>query len=169
MESLEHIVSLIKTVANLQPNVRTSFEGDVYSLDNNRSAKYGVFCITQGQHSENKDEYIFNFSMFYIDRLENNLEANRLQIQSIGMQVISNILRTLDEEYDITVDDHTFQPFTQKFLDECAGQLCTVNLRVFKDWRCPDMYEGNLHTITLTENGTYNVGGYTVKVDVGNE
>lgn len=167
MKTLYSLTKLIENIAKTQPNVRTAFEGDVYKLDTDPSVKYGVFCLTQGTHTETEETITYNYSMFYVDRLEQNLEENRLQIQSVGIQVISNILKILAEDYDVDITEHNYQPFTQKFRDETAGQLCTVSITVYKDWSCADEYDGVANVITLTENGTYNVGGFTVKVDVG--
>lgn len=169
MTTLYSLTQLIKDIAQTQPNVRTVFEGNIYdSLNTNKSVKYDAVCLTQGTHRETEDTYIYNFNFMWVSRLQDNLEENRLQAQSLGIQVISNILKILEDKYNIEIGEHTYQTWTQQFLDETAGVLCNVELTVYKDWNCADMY-GDIPDITITDNGKYNIGGHGVVVEVESE
>lgn len=157
----------IKDIGLSQPNVRTAVEGDIYSVMNTtKELKYGVFVITQGQHRSDDSFNYFSFNFFYVDRLVDDLESNRLQIQSIGIQQLDNIIKTFSDEYDVELnEDITFNTFTQKFADECAGVYCNLTLEVPKDYYCGETYTNKEQiriyntTIdkTITENGKYTI------------
>lgn len=162
--TLKYLVDVIKNIALLQPNVRTATEGDIYdTLNGNANVKYSVFHITQNAHREqdNIDYYSFNF--FYVDRLLNDY-SNKLQIQSVGKELISNVLKTLDETFETETSNITFQPFTERFNDLCAGVYANVTISCVEDVSCGEQYGEfvkpiiqviNNQDITITENGIY--------------
>lgn len=180
--TLKYLVEQIKKIALLQPNVNTATEGDVYDiLNGNPSVKYGVIHLTQTTHRTQEDQDIYGFNIFYIDRLLGD-NSNKLQIQSIGKELIYNILKSLDETFDTETSNITFQPFTEKFNDLCAGVYASVNVSSFIDYDCAEQYGEyikptfqviNNQDITITDNGTYlPQEGYTgfgkveVKLDI---
>ena len=130
--TLKQTVKELQRIALTQRNVRYTNEGDLYrDLNSNPSLKYDVFYLTQNQHQtvEGFDRYSFN--MFYISRLENFDGNNALQIQSIGKEVIENIIRIFCEQYDADVYGTTYwQPFLQRFADDCAGIYCIITLEI---------------------------------------
>lgn len=138
--TLYDIIHIIKEVAHKQPNIGDVNEGDVYTINSNPSVKYANITITQGQHSQDEMFDHYNFTIFYIDRLMDNLEDNRLQIQSIGKEVLSNIIHTINGQYDIEYDSLRFQPFTQKFVDETAGMYITITFDVPREIICGELY-----------------------------
>lgn len=162
--TLNYLVEQIKKIALLQPNVNTATEGDVYDvLNGNPSVKYGVIHLTQTTHRTQEDQDIYGFNIFYIDRLLGD-NSNKLQIQSIGKELIYNILKSLDETFDTETSSITFQPFTEKFNDLCAGVYASVNVSSFIDYDCAEQYGEyikptfqviNNQDITITDNGTY--------------
>ena len=80
-------------------------------------------------------------NLFYIDRL-NEDKSNKLQIQSIGIQVLKNILDVLENDYGLqTNGNRTFQTFYETFdKNVCAGVFVTVNFATeFAD--CPELYD----------------------------
>lgn len=165
MKTLYTITNLIKNIALMHPNVRTASEGNIYdTLNDNPGVEYDVVFLTQGTHRETEDTYVFNFNIMFVTRLEDDLEENRLQGQSIGIRVISNILKTLEDRYDVEIGDHTFQTWTQQFVDETCGVLCNVELTVYKEWDCSDEFGTSFPAINITENGKYDIGGFDVHV-----
>lgn len=162
--TLKYIVDTIKSIALLQPNVRTATEGDVYDvLNGNPNVKYGVIHITQSSHKQQNNQDIYGFNLFYIDRLLDD-NSNKLDIQSIGKELISNILMTLDETFDTEISNITYQPFTERFNDLCAGVYVSVNIAVFRESSCAEQYGEfikptiqviNNEDIVITDNGTY--------------
>ena len=162
--TLFEIVDILKKIALNQPNIRSVSDGSVYdALNNNPSVRYDVFHISQTNHQEDFETDYYGLQLFYISRLEDSLENNRLQIQSIGKDVLSNVIRTLCENFAIDYPTITYIPFTQKFNDLTAGVYCNVRLEVPKDLVCADDYLAEVIPnsglklqdigITITENG----------------
>lgn len=139
--TLENVVDIIEYVSLHQPNVMQFGEGSVYDLNSNTSNKYSNIVITQREHNETEQTFIFNFVIFYVDRLVHNLKGNKLQVQSTGISVLSNILNTLEQEYDFDVLEKRYTTFQEKFVDECAGAYANVRIEVYKDMLCPELYE----------------------------
>lgn len=139
--TLLEIIGLIKSTAINQPNVNTSVEGDIYDyLNSNPDIEYSVVFLTQQQHRESEGFMYYNFYIFYVDRLQSDLESNRALIQSTGMRVLSNIIRTVCDNLDIEVPDVTYIPFTQKFADETSGVYCSVEFTVPIENICGEEY-----------------------------
>lgn len=162
--TLFQIVSTLKAIGANQPNIRTTSDGSIYDkLNTNPSVQYDVFHITQTTHREDEEYDYYGFNLFYVSRLEDSLEDNRLQIQSIGKEVLSNIIRTLCKNWQIDFPQITYMPFTQKFTDLCAGVYCNIQLEVPKEIVCADDYTAETvpgtgiklqdMTATITQNG----------------
>lgn len=139
--TLKNVVDIIKYVSMLQPNIRQFAEGSVYDINKNPSNKYCNIVLTQREHTETEQTYIFNFIIFYVDRLVDNMDSNRLQVQSAGISALSNIFRTLEQEYDFEFLNKTYTTYAERFLDECAGAYANVRIEVYKDVLCPELYE----------------------------
>lgn len=139
--TLSDTVRLIELVAGNQPAVRSIVRNDIFRLNSLPDAKYAVFGWTQGQHATSIDAnlYTFRFTFFYIDRLTAD-QGNQVEIQSVGIQVLENVLRTLDERGVFTFGDWQFTTFNQRFSDECAGVFCSVALQVPIDFVCEETY-----------------------------
>lgn len=164
--TLQEVVTNILNIASQQPNVRTVSEGDVYDCMNaNPSITYDVFHLTQQTHAEDDTYDYYRFNMFYISRLVDDYD-NRLQIQSIGKSVISNVIRIFCDTFDIDWPDFTqltYVSFTEKFVDMTAGVYCNVVLQIPKDLICGEEDEPQ---IEITSNGYYWIGNTKIKVDV---
>lgn len=140
--TLLEFCKMMKAVAETQPAINQTVENDVYLLNSLKDVEYSVFAYQQRQHREETDFWIFSFQLFYIDRLTQD-GGNELETQSIGLEILSNIILTILEigDGDIELyDTPIYQPFTQKFKDECAGDYVTVTFRVAKCSICPEEY-----------------------------
>ena len=128
--TLLETIRLIEEVAAAQPSVKMIVENDVFKLNGCPDALYGVFAFVQGQHTgvTDTDMITYNFSLFYVDRLKAD-KSNLLEVQSVGVQTLTNILHCLDER-GVYCDSYTMQVFNQRFTDECAGVFCNVALQV---------------------------------------
>ena len=163
--TLYQIISTLKQIALTQPNVKSATDGSVYDVMNaNPSVKYNVVHFSQTTHQSDEEFDYYGLNIFYISRLEDSLEDNRLQIQSIAKEVLDNIIRTFCENWGIEFPSITYIPFTQKFADLCAGQYCTVRIEVPRELICADDYIGEVIpsdknirlqdlSVTITENG----------------
>lgn len=143
MAALKDIISIIKAVANMQPAVNSSFEGDPYQiLNSNRSLKYATFVISQQKHTEDiVNGFVrYRFYLIYADRLRQNLEENRIDIQSNGMDCLRNIIATLSSEIDWDIIRVVYHNFEQKFNDELAGCYADVEIEIPVSWLCPELF-----------------------------
>lgn len=139
--TLYNIVDALKKIALMQPNMRYAVDGSVYQLDQKPDIEYNAFCVTQTKHREDEMTTWYGFNLFYISRLDDTMEDNRLQIQSNGKEVLSNIIRTFCNHYDIDVPEQiVYHPFTQKFVDTCAGVYCDLTFEIPVEWICDEEY-----------------------------
>ena len=138
--TLYQVIQELQHIAKGQHNIMYTGEGDLYrDLNAQASVKYDIFYITQNQHSTENDFDRYSFNLFYISRLSDVDGENALQIQSIGKEVLNNIIKTFCEDYDAEVLGTIYwQPFTQRFADETAGVYATVTLEVPVDSTCID-------------------------------
>ena len=137
--TLKEAIKVIELVASHQPSVNMIVENDVFRLNAKPDAKYGVFAWLQGQHSTSIDSSVitYTFTLFYVDRLKND-RSNQIEIQSVGIQTLDNIIRQLDDLGIYSETSYSFQVFNQRFTDDCAGVFCNVNLSVPVGSLCPE-------------------------------
>ena len=145
--TLQQVIKLFEVVASQQPSVNMIVQNDIFRLNSKSDARYGVFGWTQGQHSTSADSSLFNYSFtfFYVDRLKHDL-SNQIEVQSVGVQTLDNILRKLDEMGVYVNSTYTFQTFNQRFFDECAGVFCNVSLQVPVSSMCSESFAYFLKT-----------------------
>lgn len=140
--TLLETIRTIENVASQQPAVNMIVRNDIYRLNAVPDARYGVFGWLQNSHrastSENRITYSFTF--FYVDRLTENA-GNQMEIQSVGIQTLDNIIRTLDDLLLPVEEGYTFQVFNQRFMDECAGVFSNVNIVVPVTEICPEDFD----------------------------
>ena len=139
--TLTDTIRKIETVAAGIPSVASIVRNDIFRLNSLPDAEYAVFGWTQGQHTASVQSSLvtFNFTFFYIDRLRAD-KRNEMEIQSVGIQVLDNIIRTLDENGIYSENTYTFTTFNQRFLDECAGVFTNVALQVPLSELCAETY-----------------------------
>lgn len=138
--TLKQVITELCRIALTQHNVRSAGYNDLYAaLNTDASIKYDVWFVTQNQHQSEGDFDRYSFNLFYISRLENTDGENELQIQSIGKEVIDNVVKIFCELYDAEVYGVTYyQPFTQRFASLCAGIYAIITLEVPKNSICID-------------------------------
>ena len=168
--TLATIIETLKMIALKHPNVNSAYEGNIYEiLNSNPNNKYASVVITQQSHTTDEVYDHYGFVIFYVDRLVDNMEENRVQIQSCGKSMLGNIITFFCEEFDAECDNITYQPFTQKFVDMTCGVYCTITIDMPKDVICPEEYwkedwvtpvtviRNQDKRVTFTENGTYTI------------
>ena len=132
--TLKDIINKIKEAAASLPGVNSAEEGNIYDLMNgNRQVKYASVVITQGTHRYGDNQMLYSFNIFYIDRLVDDLESNRLEIQSNGIEVLKNIINQICEEENVDRTEATIEVWTEKFSDLCAGAYAQVTFQVPTD------------------------------------
>lgn len=129
--TLQQVIKAFEVVASQQPSVNMIVRNDIFRLNSKSDARYGVFGWTQGQHSSSAESSMvtYSFTFFYVDRLKNDV-SNQIEVQSVGIQTLDNILRKLDDMGIYVNSTYNFQTFNQRFLDECAGVFCSLTLQV---------------------------------------
>ena len=141
--NLFQVVKSLQTIALSNPYIRNVGDGSIYDFMNaNPSIRYGVFFVSQTSHREDDIFDWYGFNLFVIDRLVDNLESNRLQIQSVAKDVLSNTIKTFINKFlGITHEEIFYTPFTERFSDLCAGQYCNVEFRIPKAIICEEDFE----------------------------
>lgn len=139
--TLKDTILTIEGVAREQPAIRMIVRNDIFRLNKCADARYGVFAWLQGQHSARPDSPLitYSFTFFYADRLTND-RSNEIDIQSVGIQTLNNIIRRLEDLGIYSEMAYTFQVFNQRFTDECAGVFCNATLEVPVDYICPETF-----------------------------
>lgn len=138
--TLKEIYNAINTIAGKQPNINTILKsGNVYDLNNDGDIRYAAFCASQQQHRQTENFLTYNFYLYYVDRLTSDA-SNKIDIQSTAIQVLANIIRTVEEEYDIEFNDITYQVFTERFSTECAGAYANVGIIIPLDMLCAEVF-----------------------------
>lgn len=145
--TLQQVIKAFEMVASQQPSVNMIVQNDIFRLNSKSDARYGVFGWTQGQHSSSADSsfFTYSFTFFYVDRLKSDV-SNQIEVQSVGIQTLDNILRGLEELDIFVTSSYSFQTFNQRFLDECAGVFCNVSLQVPVDSLCSESFADFLKT-----------------------
>lgn len=139
--TLYNVVEALKKIALTQPNIRTAKDGSIYNLLNaNPSVKYEAFVVTQNTHRQDEQFDYYGLTLFIVDRLDDDLETNRLQVQSIAKEQLSNIIRTFCNEYDIDIPTITFQTFTERFQDLTAGTYAQLEFVIPVVIQCAEEY-----------------------------
>lgn len=137
--TLQQVIRTVEVIASNQPAVNMIVRNDIFRLNEAPDARYGVFAWLQGQHTGAVDESLvrYSFTFFYADRLTADL-GNQVEVQSTGVEVLTNILRVLDQRGISVADRYTFRTFNERFHDECAGVFCDVTLEVPAGSLCPE-------------------------------
>ena len=140
--TLLETIRTIENVASQQPAVNMIVRNDIFRLNAVPDARYGVFGWLQNSHraSTSDNRITYSFTFFYVDRLTENA-GNQMEIQSVGIQTLDNIIRAMDEIGIYTETSYSFQVFNQRFTDECAGVFCNVNLSVPVGSVCSETFE----------------------------
>lgn len=138
--TLREVIRAIEVVAIAQPGVGMVVRNDIFRLNACPDARYAVFGWTQGQHSgsASNDLMSWRFTFFYIDRL-NESGRNEVEVQSVGIETLRNVLLGL-RDMGLEADAWTFDTFTQRFLDHCAGVFCGVTLTAPVGWVCEETW-----------------------------
>lgn len=141
--TLLEVIRTIERAAAMQPAVAMIVENDIFRLNSYADARYGVFAWTQGRHRADASapEWLrYSFTFFYVDRLRNDI-ANQVEVQSVGMDVLQNVLRIL-RDAGVEPESYEFQTFNQRFSDECAGVFCSAVLLVDAGSECAEDENG---------------------------
>lgn len=124
--TLRDVVRAMEAAASYLPQVSSCVPNDIYRLNVIPDARYGVFGWTQGQHYRNEDaeQVQYRFNLFYVDRLTHD-RGNEAAVQSVGVDTLAAVLAALDD-IGLYSSQVSFDAFTERFTDECAGIMASV-------------------------------------------
>ena len=127
--TLLDIVKELENIAKKQPNINYVGNGDIYALSTLPNVNYGVFYVTQSNHTQNENTINYTLTLFYVDRLMND-NSNRLQIQSNGITTLTNIINIFSMKNDDVEIQYNipYTTFIQRFADDCSGVYCNVTI-----------------------------------------
>lgn len=125
--TLYELINALLATAKKVPNINYVGTGDIYELNNKPNIDYGVFYITQTNHTQGENTIDYTLTLFYVDRVMND-GSNKLAIQSNGITTIGNIINLFLNTYDdVTVNyDIQYTTFLHRFADECSGVFANV-------------------------------------------
>lgn len=134
--TLKEIFDGLNEIALKQPSISEIIpNGNIYTLNEEGTFKFGVFCAVQDTHQYDSENAFTNyrFFLYYTDRLKSD-ETNKIDVQSTAISTLKNIIRTFLDKYDVelatTVD---FTPFTESFKQLCAGAYAAVTFKIYDD------------------------------------
>lgn len=153
-----NFIKQIKNISLSNGLVNETGDGDIYQHLNSGMHKYPCVFLTVQNVTFTNDIVNVNATLFYVDRLLDN-SSNKLEIQSNGITVLSQILDRIAEDTVINTVQNVYTPFEEKFADLCAGQFVTFRASFPNDVICSDD-EFEIKTITLNHNGIYDIIGY---------
>ena len=139
--TLTEVIHTIEAVAGGQPTIHSIVRNDIFRLNTYPDAKYSVFGWTQGQHAADISSSLitYRFTFFYIDRLTHD-KSNQVEIQSVGLQVLDNIIRLLEQNGVYSATEWTYTTFNQRFTGETAGVFASVAFQVPVSGTCGESF-----------------------------
>ena len=140
--TLQEIINSFNEISIKQPNISQYIKsGNIYDLSQDRNAKFSVFCVSQGTHSTNITEgySTYNLFLYYVDRLKSD-ESNKIEIQSVGIETLKNIVRVFKKNNDVEIDTIDFEVFTERFSEMCAGAYAILSIVTY-DENCVEEYD----------------------------
>ena len=140
--TLQEIINGFNEISVKQPNIHQYIKsGNIYDLSTERNAKFSVFCVTQGTHTSNivNGYTTYNLFLYYVDRLKSD-GSNKIEIQSVALETLKNIIRTFRNKYDADIDTADFEVFTERFSELCGGAYATISIISYED-NCTEYYD----------------------------
>jgi len=140
--TLYETIQNINKIAAKQPNINNIIEsGDIFDLNKEEyEQKYSAFCCTQRTHVLDDNFITFNFTLYYVDRL-NSDRSNTIFIQSTACEVLTNIIRGLNNLDVLSINYSDITTFTERFTAECAGAFINISLLTPYTTYCEDEIE----------------------------
>ena len=159
--NLFNIINTIKSTCISYKGVQEFNYGDIYEFENNKMRKYVNmnFTLQNLSNDADSDGMVVNGVLFCVDRMTDNGD-NKLMVQSNCTDILKKVLvRLTENNLSWTLSGETYEVFSEKFADLCAGAWVTFSIEVGEDIICSDD-EFVVKTLDVTRNGLYEVVGY---------
>ena len=139
------------------PTVQEYNEGDIYNYLNTGEHKYPCIFLTIESVEEGElNSQTLTGSLFYVDRLLND-SSNRLMVQTAAISTLKILTGKIADNISGEMVVVSYQPFTEKFADWCAGAFCEFSFTYITGSECGEYDELALN---VRKNGVYDVLGY---------
>lgn len=132
----KELIKKIEEVSLNQEFVKSFKDGNSWDINSSQNNEYGMIVLTALPHTLNEINPIFNFNIFYIDKLTKS-ESNKLDIHNYSIKVIRDIITYLNENEDdiyINLDGISIDFFVEKFSDLCAGGWASIQINLVNSY-----------------------------------
>lgn len=155
--NIREFSNAVGLIALNYPTVQEYSEGDIYNYLNTGEHKYPCIFLTIESVVEGEgDSQTLTGSLFYVDRLLND-SSNRLMVQTAAISTLKILTGKINDNISGEMEVVSYQPFTEKFADWCAGAFCEFSFTYITDSECGEYDELALN---VKQNGIYDVLGY---------
>jgi len=158
------VLKKLKMYTIQNPLVHSVSLGDIYeNLNGKLDIVYGNVNFDIASVTRNEGLINYNVYVYYTDRLLQD-KSNWPLVKDTAETVLSSIVNFASTELGDVQDGYTIKFFEQQFADYCAGGWVNFSLEVQNELGDCEMegfdpeYPGL--TLTITENGVYNVEEY---------
>ena len=155
--NIREFSNAVGLIALNYPTVQEYSEGDIYNYLNVNSHLYPcVFLTIESVVEGELNSQTLTGSLFYVDRLLND-SSNRLMVQTAAISTLKILTGKINDNISGEMEVGTYQPFTEKFADWCAGAFCEFSFTYITGSECGEYDELALN---VKENGIYDILGY---------
>lgn len=155
--NIREFSNAVGLIALNYPTVQEYSEGDIYNYLNTGEHKYPCIFLTIESVEEGElNSQTLTGSLFYVDRLLND-SSNRLMVQTAAISTLKILTGKINDNISGEMEVVSYQPFTEKFADWCAGAFCEFSFTYITDLECGEYDELALN---VRKNGVYDVLGY---------
>lgn len=155
--NIREFSNAVGLIALNYPTVQEYNEGDIYNYLNTGEHKYPcVFLTIESVEEGELNSQTLTGSLFYVDRLLND-SSNRLMVQTAAISTLKILTGKINDNISGEMEVVSYQPFTEKFADWCAGAFCEFSFTYITDSECGEYDELALN---VRKNGVYDVLGY---------
>lgn len=155
--NIREFSNAVGLIALNYPTVQEYNEGDIYNYLNTGEHKYPCIFLTIESVEEGElNSQTLTGSLFYVDRLLND-SSNRLMVQTAAISTLKILTGKINDNISGEMEVVSYQPFTEKFADWCAGAFCEFSFTYITGSDCGEYDELALN---VKENGVYDILGY---------
>ena len=155
--NIREFSNAVGLIALNYPTVQEYSEGDIYNYLNTGEHKYPCIFLTIESVEEGElNSQTLTGSLFYVDRLLND-SSNRLMVQTAAISTLKILTGKINDNISGEMVVVSYQPFTEKFADWCAGAFCEFSFTYITGSDCGEYDELALN---VRKNGVYDVLGY---------
>lgn len=126
----------IKEIAEQDERLNSVYIADPYTKWNEAEVPYGsfVFYPTGEAHYDDYTDVTFKF---YVGELHNEAQDNTLELQTLALDILHNILHRVDATDDIDIVlPMNFSLFEQGFQDVLCGAYGDCTFRIAAEFLC---------------------------------